>query len=125
LFFIELGTRRIHLAGCTPNPNQAWVTQQARQLVWNLKDDSRDMAFLIRDNDRKFTSSFDNVFSSEGIEILHTPYRARRANAFAERWVRSVRDECLDHILILNESHLHRVLREYGEYYNHARRIRA
>jgi putative transposase len=61
------------------------------------------------------------VFSSEGIEILHTSYRAPRANAFAERWVRSVREECLDHILILNEGHLHRVLREYGEYYNHAR----
>jgi putative transposase len=79
------------------------------------------MAFLIHDNDRKFTASFDTVFSSEGIEILHTPYRAPRANAFAERWIRSVRQECLDHILILNESHLHRVLRAYGEYYNHAR----
>jgi hypothetical protein len=64
LFFIELGTRRIHLAGCTPNPNKTWVTQQARQLVWNLKDDSRDMAFLIHDNDGKLTASFDNVFSS-------------------------------------------------------------
>lgn len=121
LFFIELGTRQIHLAGCTPNPDQTWFAQQARQLVWNLKDDSRDVAFLIHDNDRKFTASFDTVFSSEGIEILHTPYRAPRANAFAERWIRSVREECLDHILILNESHLHRVLREYGEYYNHAR----
>jgi putative transposase len=121
LFFIELGTRRIYLAGCTTNPDITWVTQQARQLVWNLKDDSRDMAFLIHDNDTKFASSYDNVFSSEGIEVLHTPYRAPRANAYAERWVRSIREECLDHILVLNENHLHRVLREYEEYYNHAR----
>jgi hypothetical protein len=121
LFFIELGTRRMYLAGCTTNPDITWVTQQARQLVWNLKDDSRDMAFLIHDNDGKFTYSFDRVLSSEGIEILHTPYRAPRANAFAERWVRSVREECLDDILVLNENHLHSVLREYGEYYNHSR----
>jgi putative transposase len=59
------------------------------------------LAFLIHDHDKKFTSSFDTVFSSEGIQILHTTYRAPRANAFAERWVRSVREECLDHILVL------------------------
>ncbi len=121
LFFIELGTRRVHLAGCTTNPDATWVTQQARQLVWDLKDNDRDMAFLIHDNDMKFTSSFDHVFSSEGIEIIHTPYRAPRANAFSERWVRSVREECLDHILVLNENHLSRVLKEYAQYYNHAR----
>src|SRR4030065_1521929 len=120
LFFIELGTRRIYLAGCTTNPDITWVTLQARQLVWNLKDDTRDMAFIIHDNDTKFTSSYDNVFSSEGIEILNTPYRAPRANAYAERWVRSIREECLDHILVLNENHLHCVLREDGEYYKHA-----
>ena len=106
LFFIELGTRRIYLAGCTTNPEIPWVTQQARQLVWNLKDNSRDMAFLIHDNDTKYASSYDNAFSSEGIEILNTPYRAPRAIAYAERWVRSVREECLDHILVLNEHHL-------------------
>jgi hypothetical protein len=89
LFFIELGTRRIHLAGCTANPNKIWVPQQARQLVWDLQDNDRDrMTFLIHDNDTKFTASFDRVFSSEGIEILHTPYQAPKANAFAERWVR-------------------------------------
>jgi putative transposase len=121
LFFIELGTRRIHLAGCSTNPNATWVTQQARQLVWFLQGDPREMAYLIHDNDQKLCSSFDAVFSSEGIEIVHTPFRAPRANAFAERWVRSIREECLDHILILNESHLSRVLKEYAQYYNHAR----
>ncbi len=121
LFFIELGTRRVHLAGWTTNPDTTWVTQQARQLVWYLKDDPQDMAYLIHDNDKKFTSSFDTMFSSEGIKIVYTPFRTPRANAFAERWVRSIREECLDHILILNESHLCRVLKEYAEYYNHAR----
>jgi putative transposase len=121
LFFIELGTRRIYLDGCTTNLDTTWVSQQARQLVWNLKDDSRDMAFLIHDNDTKFTASYDHVFSSEGIEILNTPYRAPKANAYAKRWVRSIREECLDHILVLNENHLHRVLTEFGEYYNNAR----
>ena len=79
------------------------------------------MVFLIHDNDMKFASSYDYVFSSEGIEVLNTPYRAPRANAYAERWVRSVREECLDCILVLNANHLHRVLRKYGEHYNHAR----
>ena len=126
LFFIELDTRRIHLAGCTTNPNVIWVTQQAHQLVWDLKDNDRDRrAFLIHDHDTKFTSSFDSVFSSEGVEILHTPYRAPRANAYAERWVHSVREECLDHILILNENHLRRVLKEYGDYDNHLVQTRA
>lgn len=121
LFLIELGTRRVYLVGCTTNPDATWITQQARQLVWDLKDDTRDMSFLIHDNDTKFMSSFDSVFTTEGIEIIHTPYQAPRANAFAERWVRSVREECLDHILVSNESHLRRVLKEYADYYNHAR----
>jgi putative transposase len=121
LFFIELGTRRIHLAGFTTAPDSTWVTQQARQLVWNLNDDSKEFTFLIHDNDKKFTSSFDLVFSSEKIEIIHTLFQAPRANSFAERWVRSAREECLDQILILNENHLQRVLKEYDQYYNHAR----
>ena len=81
----------------------------------------KEFTFLIHDNDKKFTSSFDLVISSEKVEILHTPFQAPRANSFAERWVRSVREECLDQILILNENHLQRVLKEYDKYYNHAR----
>jgi hypothetical protein len=118
LFFIELGNRRIHLTGCTMNPDSAWVIQQARQLVWDLKDSDRDMVFLIHDNDPKFTSSFNSVFCSEGIEIVRTPYQAPKANAFAERWVHSVREECLDQILVLTENHLHVVLKEYAQFYN-------
>jgi hypothetical protein len=73
LFFIELGSRRVHLAGCTPAPTSAWVTQQARQLTWTLADRPEPFRFLIRDRDQKFTASFDEVFRTEGIEIVRTP----------------------------------------------------
>ncbi len=121
LFFIELGSRRVHFAGCTAHPTAEWVTQQARHLTWRLQDEQLSMRFLIRDRDAKFTAKFDAVFVAEGIEILRTPYRTPTANAFAERWVRSVREECLDKLLIVNEAHLHRVLREYVRYFNQAR----
>jgi putative transposase len=94
LFFIELRSRRMHLAGCTTNPSGAWVTQQARQLAWSLPERSTSLRFLIRDRDNKFTRSFDAVFHSEGLEIVRTPERAPKANA--ERFVRTVRAECLD-----------------------------
>jgi transposase InsO family protein len=77
--------------------------------------------FLIHDRDTKFATTFDTVFMSEDITIIRTPVRAPNANAFAERWVRSVREECLDKILILGEEHLRRVLAAYVDYYNHAR----
>jgi transposase InsO family protein len=122
LFFIELGTRRVHLAGVTAHPNQIRVTQQARQLLWKLESGASRMRFLIHDNDRKFTNTFDAIFESVGYHVIHTPYQAPNANAHAERWVRSVREECLDLILILNVTHLRRVLCEYIEaYYNVAR----
>ncbi|MDQ6645478.1 MAG: integrase core domain-containing protein [Chloroflexota bacterium] len=121
LFFIEIGSRRVHFAGCTAHPTAEWVTQQARQLTWRLQDEQLSMRFLIHDRDAKFPTSFDRVFAAEGIEILRTPYRTPTANAFAERWVRSVREECLDKLLIVNEAHLHRVLSEYVGYFNNAR----
>ena len=122
LFFIEPGTRRVHISGVTTNPDGAWTAQQARQLVWKMEDRKNEFHFLIHDNDTKFTDKFDAVFCSEGLHVIHTPYQAPNANAFAERWVRTVREECLDHVLILNETHLRNVLREYVEdYYNSAR----
>ena len=122
LFFIELGTRRVHLAGCTAQPTAAWVAQQARQFSWHLQDgDPGAIKFLIHDRDSKFARAFDTVFRSEGLEIVRTPYRAPTANAIAERWVGSVRRECLDHLLIVGEGHLRRVLSAYVAYYNQAR----
>lgn len=121
LFVVELGLRRVHLAGCTTNPDTAWVTQPARQLVWQLDESSIPMRFLIHDRDSKFTTSFDQVFVSGGIDIVRTPFRAPRANAVAERWVRSVRQECLNHLLIFNQRYLIRVLKEYIDYYNVSR----
>jgi putative transposase len=88
--FIELGSRQVHRAGCTANPSGAWVTQQARQLAWGLAERSTPVRFLIRDRDSKFTRDFDIVFRSEGIEIVRTPVRAPKANAIAERFVRTV-----------------------------------
>jgi putative transposase len=123
LFFIELGSRRVHLAGCTTNPTGAWVTQQARNLSFTgLFERTR---FLIHDRDSKFSASFDGVFCSEGIKVIHTPVRAPRANAYAERFVRTVRAECLDWLLILGRGHLERVLRRYVTHYNAERPHRA
>jgi putative transposase len=85
LFCIELGTCRVHLAGCTSAPDSA--TQQARQLVWEPSDTTQRMRFLIHDRDTKFSASFDQVFEAEGIAIVLTPFHAHKANAFAERWV--------------------------------------
>jgi len=118
LFFIELGNRRVQLAGCTADPGGAWVTQQARQLVWSLPEHSTPLRFLIRDRDSKFTRSFDDVFRSEGLEIVRTPVRAPKANAIAEPFVRTVRAECLDWLLILNRKHLEQVLRVFIDHYN-------
>ncbi len=127
LFFIELGSRKVHRAGVTANPNPTWVTQQARQVMWELEERNPPCRFLIRDRDNKFPQrtgtarAFDTVFRSEGIDVIRTPVRAPNANAYAERWVRTVREECLDHLLVLNQTHLRQVLKTYIEYYNEAR----
>ncbi|MCJ7701341.1 MAG: integrase core domain-containing protein, partial [Anaerolineales bacterium] len=121
LFFIELGSRRVYFAGITTNPNEIWITQQARQLVWELSDREKPLRFLIHDNDCSFSKAFDAVFESEGLHVINTPYRAPNANAFAERWVRTAREECLDHILILNAAHLQRVIIEFTDDYNVSR----
>jgi putative transposase len=118
LFFIELGSRRVHLAGCTATPSAQWVTQQARQLTWALSDRPERFRYLIRDRDQKFTDSFDDVLRSVGCEIVRTPCRTPQANGVAERFVRTVRSECLDWLLILNERHLEHVLTRFVAHYN-------
>ena len=125
LFFIEVDTRRVHLAGVTAHPNGAWVTQQARNLVMAMGDALSVRQFLIRDRDAKFAGPFDEVLRTEGLRVIRTPVRAPRANAYAERWVGTLRRECLDWILILGRRHLEAVLREYLMHYNAHRPHRA
>jgi putative transposase len=125
LFFIELGTRRVRLAGITANPDGRWVTQQARNLVMQLDDEGRRPRFVIRDRDSKFTREFDEVFRTEGIRVIKAPVRAPKARAHAERWVGSVRRECLDRLLILGRRHLHHVLVAYVRHFNEHRPHRA
>ncbi len=89
------------------------VTQQARQLTWTLPDEPKSRLYLIRDRDAKFTARCDAVFATGGVEVIRTPYRTPKANAFAERWIRRARAEVLDRVLILNETHLRRVINAY------------
>jgi len=119
LFAIELHSRRVTILGVTRNPNSSWATQQARNLA--LAERLGGVRFLIHDRDAKFCSSFDEVLRSEDVKIIKTPVRAPRANAFAERWVRTVRSECLDWLLVLGRRHLERILGAYTKHYNTAR----
>jgi putative transposase len=125
LYFIELDTRRVHLAGVTAHPNGAWVTQQARNLLVALGERGWRLRFVLRDHDAKFSRSFDDVFCAEGAEMLVTPVQTPNANAYAERWIRTVRTECLDWLLIVGRGHLEQVLRVYVAHYNHHRPHRA
>ncbi len=119
LFFIELESRRVHFAGCTTNPTGAWVVQQARNLSFTGLFER--IGFLLHDRDSKFTAAFDEVFRSEGIRVIHTPVQAPQANAYAERFVRTVRTECLDWLLIVGRRNLEHVLRIYTRHYNRER----
>jgi transposase InsO family protein len=124
LFVIELSSRRVILDACTTRPDSTWVTQQARNLSMAL-DGASEIRFLIHDrDDAKFCGPFDEVFSSDCIRVLKTPILAPRANAIAERWVKTVKTECLDWMLILGERHLAAVLKEYVQHYNGFRRHR-
>jgi hypothetical protein len=125
LLFIEVGTQRVHLAGVTAHTDGAWVTQQARNLLLVLGERGRQVRFLLRDRDAKYCRGFDEVFRSEGGEVVVTPVRAPTANAYAERWVGTVRAECLDWLLIVGRGHLEQVLQVYIQHYNRHRPHRA
>jgi putative transposase len=122
---VEHATRQVHVLGVTANPTAACVAQQARNLMLDLGDRAGDFRFLIRDRDSKFTRLFDEVFTTEGIRVVLTAPQAPRLNAITERWVRSVRRELLDRILIMNERHLRTALTEYETYFNEHRPHRA
>jgi putative transposase len=116
LFFIEIGSRRLHMTSSTRNPSGEFVAQQARNLA--MDGELEGVAFLIRDRDSKYTRAFDEVFISEGARVIKTPVRAPKANAFAERFVRTVRHEVLDITLVLGRRDQDRILRRYAEHYN-------
>ena len=118
LFVLEIQTRAAYILGVTTHPAGAWTAQQARNLLMDLGDRARQFRFLIRDRDSKFTAAFDDVFSGNGMRLIKTPVRSPRANAFAERFVGTLRRECLDHMLILGEQHLRKVLAEFARHYN-------
>ncbi len=108
LFLIEVGSRRVHLCGVSPHPTGQWVAQQARNLVWKLQDGVLSATYLLHDRDSKFGDAFDEVFLAEGVKVVRLPFRAPRANAYAERWVGTVRREVLDHLLIFGPRQLGR-----------------
>ncbi len=121
LFFIELGTRRVRLGGVTDHPNGAWIVQRSREFSMAAGEDHARFRYLIHDRDKKFSGPFDEVFLADGAKVIRTPVQATNANANAERWIRTVRNECLDSILIWGRRHLTRVLQEFIDHYNRER----
>jgi len=121
LFVLEVDSRVVHLLEVTTNPAVAWVIQVARNFTSDLEDAEHRFRFLIRDRDTKCTASFDEAFRAVGISAIRTPVRSPKANAFAERFVRTVREDCLDHLLIYSRRHLKAVLDAYVRHYNEAR----
>ena len=121
LFVMEIQTRRVHILGITCHPTGAWTTQQARNLLMDLGEHATRFKFLIRDRDSKFTAAFDDVLAGNGARIIKALVRSPRANSYAERYVGTLRRECLDHLLVYGERHLRRILAEYTRHYNEHR----
>ena len=117
-FVMEIQTRTVHILGVTAHPTGAWTAQQARNLLMDLGERASRFKFLLRDRDSKFTPTFDEVLVGNGTRVIKAPVRSRRANSFAERFVGTLRRECLDHLLVLGEQHLRKVLAEYARHYN-------
>ena len=121
LFFIHVGSRRVHIAGMTAHPDRAWMMQQARNILMFFGEQKHTPTHLLRDHDGKFVPEFDAVFESDGVKVTPISVRAPNMNATAERWVQSVRVECLDHFVVFGERHLRHLLAEYLAYYHEER----
>jgi putative transposase len=116
-FVIEIQTCRVHILGVTAHPTGSWTAQQARNLLMDLAERAACFKFLLRDRDSKFTAAFDDVLAGKGADHQDAG-PVTRANSFAERYVGTLRRECLDHLLIHGERHLRQVLGEYSQHYN-------
>jgi transposase InsO family protein len=125
LAFISIGSRRIEYFAITSQPDTTWMLQQTRNLLMELADHNKQARFLIHDRDAKFPRAFDTLLASDGIRVIRTPVRAPNANAHMERWIGTVRRECLDRLLILGRRQLEHVLRVYVKHYNDSRPHRA
>ena len=121
LVFLSIGSRRIEYVACTSKPDAGWMLQQARNLLMEMDDRNRQVRFLIHDRDAKFPRAFDALLATEDIKAIRTPVQAPNANAHMERWIGSVRRECLDRLLIVGRQQLEHVLRVYVRHYNRRR----
>jgi len=124
-FVMDVRERAVYVLGVTPFPTGERTVQAARQFTWRLGDRAGRVRYLIRDRAGQFTDAFDAVFAAEGIEVLRSAPQCPRMNAYAERWVRTVRSECTDRMLLVGQRHLEHVLDEYAEHYNAGRAHRA
>ncbi|HEX2331144.1 MAG TPA: hypothetical protein VHN74_20640, partial [Candidatus Angelobacter sp.] len=120
LFFLHLETRRVTVAGITRHPTETWMTQMARNAVDEYGGAVRRCRYVLHDRDTKFCSAFEEVFASEGMQCLKLPPRSPNLNAFAERWVRSVKQECLSKLILFGEGSLRRAVTEFVEHYEYA-----
>jgi transposase InsO family protein len=121
LFFIHLGSRQVHVAGITPYPNQAWMVQVARNVTMEEWGFLAPGQYLIHDRDGKYCPAFQQIIDAAGVKRVPLPPRSPNLNAYAERWVRSIKEECLSRLILFGEASLRHALRQYVTHFHHER----